>query len=151
MDFKDIFEQWESSCEGKKAAENGRFSRILKEKEAGLHREEGHKPRGGYRTGRASVGRLKTMRPQAKIDLHGFTGEEARLMVADFLQASVNRCLQKVQIVHGRGLHSPDGKAIVKDAVLEVLQNSPYVRLYGNSPPAEGGSGAVWVILQRGK
>lgn len=150
MDFKDILEQWESSSEGKEAAGNGRFSHILREKEEGLHQKKTHKSRGGYRTGKASMGRLKGMRPQAEIDLHGLTGEEARSMVLDFLQESIDNRLQKVRIVHGRGLHSLDGKAVLKDVVTEVLQNSPYVRAYGNPPPVEGGSGAVWVILQRG-
>ncbi|MDD2296233.1 MAG: Smr/MutS family protein [Sphaerochaetaceae bacterium] len=151
MDFKDILEQWESSSEGQKAAGNGRFSHILQEKEEGLHQPKAHKDRGGYRTGKASMGRLKSMRPQAELDLHGFTGEESRLMVHDFLKESVTKRLQKVRIVHGRGLHSVDGKAVIRDVVVEELQNSPYVRAYGNPPPVEGGSGAVWVILQRGK
>ncbi len=150
MDFKDILEQWEASPEGKKAAGNGRFSHILREKEAGLHHGKTHKTRKGYLTGKASLGRLKAMRPQAEIDLHGLTGEEARIMVLEFLQESINQRLQKVGIVHGRGLHSIDGKSVLRDVVREVLQKSPYVRSYENPPPVEGGSGAVWVILQRG-
>jgi DNA-nicking Smr family endonuclease len=35
--------------------------------------------------------------------------------------------------------------------VQDVLKQSPLVRSYGNPPPAEGGTGAVWVILQRGR
>ena len=72
-------------------------------------------------------------------------------MVNDFLSESVGKHLQKVRIVHGRGLHSPDGKAVLKDIVVELMEKSPYVRAYGNPSPAEGGTGAVWIILQRGK
>ncbi|MEA5030556.1 MAG: Smr/MutS family protein [Sphaerochaeta sp.] len=151
MDFKDILEQWESTPDGKKAADDSRFSHMVREKEEGL-KQSGHRDRtGSYRTGRASLGPLKSMRPQAELDLHGVTGNEARVLVNDFLSESVGNHLQKVRIVHGRGLHSPDGKAVLKDVVAEVLESSPYVRAYGNPPPGEGGTGAVWIILQRGK
>lgn len=149
MDFKDILEQWESSSEGRKAAGNSRFSHILREKEAGEQADKDGKER-GYRTGKASLGRLKGMRVQAELDLHGVTGAEARTLVEEFLRESVGERLLKVRIVHGRGLHSSDGKAVLRDVVENVLRASPLVRAFGNPPPAEGGTGAVWVILQRG-
>lgn len=149
MDFEDILKQWEETEEGRKAAENSRFSHILKEKEDGLRQSESQSP-GGYKSGKASLGHLKSMRPQAELDLHGVTGAEARRMVEEFLDQSVRGRLMKVRIVHGRGLHSPQGKAVLKGVVTEVLRASPLVRAYGNPPPAEGGTGAVWVVLQRG-
>jgi DNA-nicking Smr family endonuclease len=151
MDFKEILEQWESTPDGKKAADDSRFSHMVREKEEGLKQSSHRSKAGSYRTGRASLGQLKSMRPQAELDLHGVTGNEARVLVNNFLSESVGNHLQKVRIVHGRGLHSPDGKAVLKDVVVAVLASSPYVRAYGNPPPAEGGTGAVWVILQRGK
>ncbi|MFA7643570.1 MAG: Smr/MutS family protein [Sphaerochaetaceae bacterium] len=149
MDFQDILEQWEKSQEGRKAADDSRFSHIMREKDAGLHQSE-HRKGSGYKTGKASLGPLKSMRAQDELDLHGHTGAEAKELVSAFLAESVTKRLQKVRIVHGRGLHSPDGKAVLKDVVDEVLRSSPYVRAYGKTPPSEGGSGAVWVILQRG-
>lgn len=147
MDFKDILEQWESTAEGKKAAERGRFSRMISEKE----RTTESRKHSGYRTGKASLGTLKSMRAQAELDLHGVTGLEARTLVLEFLASSVDRRLKKVRIVHGRGLHSREGRAVLRDVVEDVLKNSPLVRTYGNPPPAEGGTGAVWVVLQRGR
>lgn len=149
MDFEKILEQWESSPEGKKAAGNSRFSHILREKEEGAQ-DPGRYKGNGYRTGKASLGRLKGMRPQAELDLHGLTGAEAKTLVEQFLRRSVDGRLEKVRIVHGRGLHSAEGKAVLKDVVGQVLQSSPLVRAFGYPPPAEGGTGAVWVILQRG-
>ena len=147
MDFKEIFEQWEKT----KAAKKSRFSHVIAEKEAGLHRENETPQYSGYLTGRSSLGKLKGMRSQAKLDLHGYTSEEARQIITQFLEDSVAQSLQKVTIVHGRGLHSVDGKGVIKDVVKDVLDNSPLVREYGNPQPVEGGSGAVWVILQRGR
>jgi DNA-nicking Smr family endonuclease len=151
MDFKDILEQWEATPEGKKAAEDSRFSRMMKEKEASLRQGELTPGRFGYGTGKASLGTLKSKKPQAELDLHGITGDEARKLVSEFLQDSVSKRLQKVRIVHGRGLHSREGRSVLRDVVEELLKNSPLVRAYGNPPPAEGGTGAVWIILQRGR
>ncbi len=151
MDFKDILEQWESSPEGQKAAEDGRFSHVLKEKEAGSRISAPPGTHTVYHSGHASLVQLKNLRPQAELDLHGVTAEEAQRMVEDFLRESLNRKLVKVRIVHGRGLHSPDGRSVLKDVVLRTLKASPYVRATGTPAPVDGGSGAVWVILQRGK
>lgn len=147
MDFKDILEQWESSPEGRKAADESRFSRMMREKEQSDHK----KAHRGYKTGKASLGALKSMKSQAELDLHGVTGNEARLMVQHFLAESVEKRLQKVRIVHGRGLHSKEGQSVLRDVVAQVVSESPNVRAFGTPPPAEGGTGAMWVILQRGR
>ncbi|HLW21683.1 MAG TPA: Smr/MutS family protein, partial [Sphaerochaetaceae bacterium] len=86
-----------------------------------------------------------------ELDLHGVFGDEARRLVHQFLSDSVDKRLQKVRIVHGRGLHSREGRAVLRTVVEEELRTSPLVRTYGTPPPAEGGTGAVWVILQRGR
>ena len=151
MNFKDILEQWESTPEGRKAAAESRFSRMLREKEANLIESQRVKTYHGYKTGKASLGVLKSMKPQAELDLHGVTGDVARHLVEQFLTESVAKRLQKVRIVHGRGLHSKEGQAVLPELVAEIVKKSPLVRAYGNPPPAEGGSGAIWVILQRGR
>ena len=151
MDFKDILDQWESTPEGRKAASDGRFSRMMREKEDALKQGDRSKEFSGYKTGKASLGTLKSMRPQAELDLHGVTGEEAKVLVHRFLADSVDKRLQKVRIVHGRGLHSREGQSVLRNLVEELVRNSPLVRAYGNPPPVEGGTGAMWVILQRGR
>jgi DNA-nicking Smr family endonuclease len=148
MTFKEIFEKWENSAEGKKAAEKSRFSHILKEKEEGLKQTE-KKINKSYKTGRSSLGKLKAMKPQASIDLHGNTIEETRLLLDDFLNQSVKKRVHKVAIIFGRGLHSPDGIPILKDIVKEILEQSPLVRFYNHPLPVDGGTGVYWVILQR--
>ena len=151
MDFKDILEQWESSPEGQKAVEKGRFSHVLKEKEDGI-REKAHPgARAEFPTGRAALGYFKSLETQDNLDLHGRTSEEAERLVEEFLKESYKQRLVKVRIVHGRGLHSPDGRAVLKDVVMRILKRSAYVRATGVASPSEGGSGAVWVVLQRGK
>jgi len=151
MDFKDILEQWESSPEGQKAVEKGRFSHVLKEKEDGIRKKAHPGARAEFPTGRAALGYFKSLETQDNLDLHGRTSEEAERLVEEFLKESFNQRLVKVRIVHGRGLHSPDGRAVLKDVVMRILKRSTYVRATGVASPSEGGSGAVWVVLQRGK
>ncbi|MHC1691962.1 MAG: Smr/MutS family protein [Sphaerochaetaceae bacterium] len=151
MDFKDILEQWEQSPEGQKAADKSRFSHIMREKEEGSRQAVPPGTNGVYHTGHSSLGHLKAMHPQDCLDLHGVTAEEAIRMVDEFISQSLAKQLVKIQIVHGRGLHSPDGRPVLKQVVMETLRRSPYVRSTATPPPAEGGTGSVWVILQRGK
>ncbi len=149
MDFKDILDIWESSSEGKEAVGDSRLSRHIEEKEAFYDTLYETKPK-GYRTGRASLGVLKRKKDEAVLDLHGYTIEESKLLIQQFLYACIEDELHKVRIVHGRGLHSKDGVGVLKHLVLEELKKSRYVRGYGNAPPEQGGSGATYVILQRG-
>ncbi|MGI6433056.1 MAG: Smr/MutS family protein [Sphaerochaetaceae bacterium] len=139
MGFGKILEQWESSEEGKKAAKKSRLSSV---------KEKAKPP--SYPTGKAQLGALKRMKAQAELDLHGFTASEAQTEVADFLASAAAKRLLKVRIVHGRGLHSKDGKGVLRDVVESVLKESPHVRTWATPPPREGGDGAVWVVLKRG-
>ena len=152
MDFKEILEQWETSTEGKKAAGDSRFSHIIKEKEAHYDSlyTKGDVKKGTYKTGKASLGSLKRKADEDVLDLHGYTSTEANELLEEFLRKSVSAGLQKVRIVHGRGLHSQDGIGVLKKVVIGQLKKSKYVRAYGNAPPEMGGSGATWVVLQRG-
>lgn len=145
MDFKDILEQWEQSPEGRKAVDDSRFSRILKEKEAGLRSTSEHK-------GQASAAErawMKNLPFQDSLDLHGHTSEEAALLIERFISDSMASGYRKVLIVHGKGLHSPDGKGVLKQVVQQCLKNSAHVQSYGKAAPADGGNGAVWVVLAR--
>jgi DNA-nicking Smr family endonuclease len=89
--------------------------------------------------------------PDRDLDLHGLSERDAREDVTFELRdawAEGERC---VRIVHGRGLRSP-GRAVLKDAVLEWLQEPPLAALvmaFASAPPASGGPGALFVLLRR--
>ncbi|MDR3200985.1 MAG: Smr/MutS family protein [Spirochaetales bacterium] len=85
-----------------------------------------------------------------KIDLHGFTREEAALMLRDFLRNSVRGGLRKVLVIHGRGLNSP-GEAVLPVLVRSELEQNPHVLDFGAAAPSEGGAGAMQVFLRRDK
>ncbi len=105
---------------------------------------------------RASVGR-RTMRKlarggysvQAEIDLHGMTVAEAKPRLADFIEYSAisgNLC---VRIVHGKGLGSGHRGPVLKNAINRWLRNWDSVLAFVSTRQVDGGTGAVYVLLQR--
>jgi DNA-nicking Smr family endonuclease len=86
--------------------------------------------------------------PGDRLDLHGMTAAEAVTKVKAFVDTrrTRHRC---IAIVHGRGLHSEGNVAILKTRVRACLRQHPAVLAYADAPPADGGSGAVYVLLRR--
>lgn len=59
--------------------------------------------------------------PQESLDLHGCTAEEAEKQVQILLASARRQGLKTVEIVTGKGLHSPGGKAVLPDVVEQFL------------------------------
>jgi DNA-nicking Smr family endonuclease len=81
-------------------------------------------------------------------DLHGMTAAHAGAVVRQFIENSRHRGLRCVSIVHGRGLHS-EGDAVLKTRVREYLRSQRAVLAYSDAPAADGGPGAVYVLLRK--
>ena len=143
MDFKDILEKWENSPQGKEAVGDSRFSHILREK--GDHGHPGSNTNKGF-----SKIAMKRMPAEDSLDLHGYTSDEARLLAEQFIHESFKQGYKKVIIIHGRGLHSADGKPILKDVVEDTLRRIHNVYTFTKASQTDGGSGALWVFLRRG-
>jgi len=86
------------------------------------------------------------------IDLHGFNRDAALRLLDDAMQQAMAEQIRVVCIVHGRGLHSEGGKAILKQAVYDWLCAGPLAHrmLAVISQPGSGG-GACLVLLRRQK
>jgi len=82
-------------------------------------------------------------------DLHGKTVADACAIVRRFLENSRHRRRRCVCIVHGRGLHSKGGAAVVKARVRELLRTHPSVLAFADAPRSDGGTGGVYVLLRR--
>ena len=82
-------------------------------------------------------------------DLHGLTVDAACAAVAQVLAASRHARRRCVCIVHGRGLRSPGGVAVLKARVRKYLRSHPAVLAYADAPRSDGGAGAVYVLLRR--
>jgi len=89
------------------------------------------------------------LKPQAELDLHGMTADEAMSKVRFFLEDSSFRGLQTLLIITGKGLHSSDGP-VLRLAVEKLLaQMHELVIEWGSAPRRYGGAGALVVFLRR--
>ena len=82
-----------------------------------------------------------------QLDLHGLTGDEAVAETEAFLAEARSRGLRCVRIVHGKGLRSPGGEPVLKRRVRALLAGHDDVMAFVEPAPADGGSGAVVVLL----
>jgi DNA-nicking Smr family endonuclease len=85
---------------------------------------------------------------QDQLDLHGLTVEDARALLAAFLNGSVKRGLRCIRIVHGKGLRSASGEPVLKRKVAGWLAQRDEVLAYVQARAEDGGGGAVMVLLR---
>ena len=106
-----------------------------------------HRPHVGKRTMR-KLARGKYA-VQAEIDLHGMTVAEAKPRLADFIDYSVKQGLTCVRIVHGKGLGSGHRGPVLKSAVNRWLRKWDSVLAFVSARQVDGGTGAIYVLLQQ--
>ncbi len=83
-----------------------------------------------------------------EIDLHATSERAAEDLLRRFLAEARDAAHHCVRIVHGKGLHSPQGP-VLKGLVERVLNQRADVLAYASPPPAHGGTGAVLVLLAK--
>lgn len=88
---------------------------------------------------------------QDEIDLHGLSGDEAALETARFLAGCVRRGLRCLRIVHGKGLRSRNREPVLKGRIRKLLARRAEVLAFAEPRAADGGSGAVIVLLDAGR
>lgn len=85
---------------------------------------------------------------KGELDLHGHTGDEARVAIAAFL----NRCLLEerrcVRIIHGKGHGSKNRLPVLKNKVRHWLMQREDVLAFCQARTVDGGAGAVIVLLK---
>jgi DNA-nicking Smr family endonuclease len=82
------------------------------------------------------------------LDLHGLTENEAINRLKDFIYQSQKRKITVVLIIHGKGNHNSLNAPILKNAVNEQLRHLDAVLAFCSARSEDGGSGAVYVLLQ---
>jgi DNA-nicking Smr family endonuclease len=85
---------------------------------------------------------------QAQIDLHGHRVDEAREALVEFLRESIKRGLRCVRVVHGKGLGSLGKVPVLKGKVRNWLAQRDEVIAFCQARGADGGAGAVMVLLR---
>lgn len=89
---------------------------------------------------------------QEELDLHGADTREAEQLLRAFLHDARQHGVGCVRIVHGKGLHgaasvASSGLPVLKNLVDRMLRQRADVLAFHSAPPAQGGTGAVLVLL----
>ncbi|ODS93360.1 MAG: DNA mismatch repair protein MutS [Comamonas sp. SCN 65-56] len=87
---------------------------------------------------------------QRQLDLHGLRQGEAREALAQFIRLARRTGLRCVRIIHGKGLGSPGKTPVLKGRVQAWLVQKREVLAFVQAKPADGGAGALVVLLQPG-
>jgi DNA-nicking Smr family endonuclease len=90
---------------------------------------------------------LRNMAPEASIDLHGLTKEEATTRLDAFVAECIRRKITKILIIHGKGNHSSTEPVLTK-LVHDYIERNYHLGESGHPDKTEGGRGATWVIIK---
>ncbi len=85
---------------------------------------------------------------QRQLDLHGLRTEDAREALGQFIREAQKQGLRCVRVVHGKGLGSPGKTPVLKGRVQSWLAQKKEVLAFVQARPADGGAGALVVLLQ---
>jgi DNA-nicking Smr family endonuclease len=86
---------------------------------------------------------------QDEIDLHHMNASAAQLTIAEFLAEAATHGFRCVRIVHGKGLRSKAAGPVLKTLTDRLLRRRNDVVAFASARPAQGGTGAVVVLLKR--
>ena len=84
---------------------------------------------------------------QRQLDLHGLRRDEAREQLSFFIREAHKHGIRCVRVVHGKGLGSPGKAPVLKSRVLSWLVQKQEVLAFVQAKPADGGAGALVVLL----
>lgn len=91
---------------------------------------------------------------EARLDLHGYTQEEAHRALLAFVETAWRRHLRCLLVITGKGRgQSPDAdRGVLKTSVPRWFNGPPLrsrVLAFAFAQPKDGGSGALYVLLRR--
>jgi DNA-nicking Smr family endonuclease len=128
MNFGDILDRWE------KRPHDGTYNKDAEEGDRRVSAQEKRR-------------RLRNKKPEAELDIHNHTREEARQALEGFFEESKVKGLEKVLVIHGKGNHST-GEAVLKRVVMDFIEHCSFAGESGRGKAAAGGEGATWVLLK---
>ncbi|HSY27227.1 MAG TPA: Smr/MutS family protein [Burkholderiaceae bacterium] len=85
---------------------------------------------------------------QSQLDLHGMRSDEAREALAEYLRSVGKRGLRCVRVIHGKGLGSLNKEPVLKSKVRNWLAQKEEVIAFCQARAADGGAGALIVLLK---
>jgi len=87
-----------------------------------------------------------------EIDLHGMTCNDALKSLEESIQLTLQSKQRVICAIHGRGLHSKEGQAVVKSSVYEWLAHGPMSgHILAVMPTPHTAGGSCLILLRRDK
>jgi DNA-nicking Smr family endonuclease len=88
----------------------------------------------------------------SNLDLHGMTIFNAKITFNQFmLQTRTPNRQTCVRVIHGKGYGSKDGLPKIKQNIQLWLQEDKNVLAYSSCRPADGGTGAIYLLIKGGE
>lgn len=91
---------------------------------------------------------LKSRTPDAVLDLHQLTRDEAWERMTSFVNDSVRRGFKKIMFIHGKGNHSNGSDPVLGQTVRQFIEKDQRLGTSGHPNRNHGGNGATWVIIK---
>lgn len=85
---------------------------------------------------------------QEGLDLHGYTIEAARAALTDFIRDGRKKSFRCLLLVHGKSYNRDGEVPSIKSHVNAWLRQMPDVLAFCSATPADGGTGAVYILLR---
>ncbi|SFC52393.1 DNA-nicking endonuclease, Smr domain [Marinospirillum celere] len=85
---------------------------------------------------------------QEGLDLHGYTIEAARTQLTSFVRDGRARGYRCLLLIHGKAYNREGEVPSIKSHVNAWLKQMPEVLAFVSALPADGGTGAVYILLR---
>ena len=86
---------------------------------------------------------------EAELDLHGLRLTEAKTVLIDFIAHCQQLNVKCARIIHGKGNRSPENTPVIKTHLAFWLKQRSDILAYCSARPADGGTGALYVLFKR--
>ena len=87
---------------------------------------------------------------EGTLDLHGFTPESAQNILCESIHQHIRQSHRCLLIIHGKGGRFGEAP-ILKNHVNHWLRQLPQVLAFHSALPRDGGTGALYLLLQRSR
>ena len=88
---------------------------------------------------------------EEELDLHGYTVNEAKTAILDFLHECKRQHIRYIRIIHGKGYRSDQKIPVLKTHVAYWLPQHSDVLAFSSAQSRDGGTGALYVLLKSHK
>ncbi|MFT7555796.1 MAG: DNA-nicking Smr family endonuclease [Planctomycetota bacterium] len=87
------------------------------------------------------------IRPEARLDLHGYRQQQALRELDSFFAEALSQGLRMAVVIHGQGYRS-ESEAVLKPLVFRWLADQSFILAWCPAQPRDGAAGASYVYLR---